>query len=346
MSANQWGHRLVMMSFGESHGQALGVIVDGVPAGLEFDQELLSKNLARRRPGQASTTTSRSELDLPEVLSGILEGKTLGTPIAILVRNQDSRSQDYKELKPRAGHADSVWKDKFGIHDLRGGGRASGRETVSRVMAGSVAQMLVNKVSPKTQVLGFCSRLGPFELTDQELRQALLLKSVDSVDAFPLRFPSAQATAAEKALELTKSSGDSWGGQVTLVIRGATRGLGQPVFAKLKSDLSAAMSSVGAVCAVEWGEGVDASKQRGSEFHTQNRSVYGGIQGGIATGEDILLRVSFKPTSSIGEVALKGRHDPCIVPRALPVLESMAWFVLADHLLWMRTDRAQGPLDV
>lgn len=341
MSANQFGSRFVITSFGESHGAALGVVIDGCPAGVKFSDTLLKKELERRRPGHhgsAQIVSGRQESDAPEVLSGVFEGHTLGTPIAIMVRNQDARSQDYKEIKatPRAGHADDMWKEKFGHSDHRGGGRSSGRETVSRVMAGAVAKMTIGQVSTSTQVLGYASQIGPFTLTSEE-RKRIGKKDIDS---FQARFPSAKDGEVANMLKEAQEQGESYGGVAEILIKNPPSFLGQPVFHKLKSDLAQAFLSIGATSGFELGLGFESAKIKGTDFHKDADSEnYGGIRGGISTGEDILLRISFKPTSSIMDVAKKGRHDPCIVTRAIPVLEAMTWLVLADHYLWALTDR-------
>jgi chorismate synthase len=346
--ANSFGSRLIMTSFGESHGPALGVVIDGVPAGVKWDSGLLAKELERRRPGQSQVVSARGEKDEPEVLSGVFEGKTLGTPIAIIVRNHDARSQDYQKISrsPRAGHADDVWKMKFGHSDPRGGGRSSGRETVSRVMAGSVAQMILKRLAPKLKVTGFASAIGPITLDDKDLRSFSKIRSTHAADAFVARFPSSTKQDAVEALLLdAKREGHSYGGVAEIWVDGVPKGLGQPVFHKLKADLAAAYMSIGATAAIELGAGISATQAEGSVFHSgkwqktkRKEDVYGGIRGGITTGERLILRVAFKPTSSVLDVAKKGRHDPCIVPRAIPVLEAMTHFTLADHLLWSRTD--------
>lgn len=341
MSANTFGHRFLVHTFGESHGGALGAVIDGCPAGITFDEALLAKELERRRPGVHSATGSqvvsgRKETDVPEVLSGVFEGKTLGTPIAIMVRNQDARSQDYTEIKaaPRTGHADDMWKNKFGHSDHRGGGRSSGRETVARVMAGSVAQMMFKKISPDTRVIGYASQIGPITLTADEKKKV----AEQNIDSFEARFPSPRHTEVAEMLKKAQADGDSYGGVAEILIQNPPKHLGQPVFHKLKADLAQAFLSVGATQGFELGSGFEAVDSKGTDFHSGDSAVYGGIRGGISTGESILLRISFKPTSSILDVAKKGRHDPCIVTRAIPVLESMAWLVLADHLLWSRND--------
>lgn len=340
MSANQFGSRFVVTSFGESHGAALGVVIDGCPAGVTFDEGLLKKELERRRPGHHGSgqiVSGRQEIDAPEVLSGVFEGQTLGTPIAVMVRNQDARSQDYKEIKttPRAGHADDMWKNKFGHSDHRGGGRSSGRETVSRVMAGAFAQMLLKHVSAPTRVIGYASQIGSFILSEEERSQV----AQKDVDSFQARFPSSRDQEVAEMLKKAQEQGDSHGGVVEILIQNPPAFLGQPVFHKLKSDLALAFMSVGATNGFELGLGFEAASVPGIQFHQSSQSPYGGIRGGISTGENILLRVSFKPTSSILDVAKKGRHDPCIVTRAIPVLEAMTWLVLADHYLWAKTDR-------
>lgn len=342
MSANTFGQYFQIHSFGESHGTALGCVIEGCPAGVPFDMELLTHELERRRPGQ-DLTSQRKESDLPEVLSGVFEGKTLGTPIAITVRNQDAKSQDYAEIQktPRAGHADDMWLDKYGHRDHRGGGRSSGRETVARVMGGAVAKMLLQKLHPELKIVGFATEIGHEKLSSTD-KQAFLEKAKLKKyhqDEFTARFPSPAHEKIKGLLEKTQADGNSLGGTAEIRVFNMPRGLGQPVFHKLKADLAAAMMSVGATHSFSVGEDVDSGKA-GVDFHGQaNQAQYGGIRGGISTGEDLILNVGFKPTSSILDVAKKGRHDPCIIPRALPVLESMVALVLADHLLAQRLDR-------
>ncbi len=321
MSANLFGQRLQMMSFGESHGVAYGVVIDGFPGNVPIDTKLIQKSLDRRRPGAQSYTSARNEADQIEVLSGIFEGRSLGTPICIIVRNLDQRSQDYKTIKtkPRIGHADDTWKSKFGHADHRGGGRSSGRETLTRVIAGSLAQQLLKKVAPKLKVTVSIDQIGSHKIKC-------------SPDQLPAKII--------KLLENAKANGESYGGIASCHITGAPKNLGQPVFHKLKSDLAAAMLSLGATTGFEFGGGFESVGLKGTEFHKSMKSKnYGGIRGGISTGEDIEFRVAFKPTSSIKDTAKKGRHDPCIVPRAAPVIEAMAWFVLANHYLWSKTDQ-------
>lgn len=345
MSANTWGQNFCVHSFGESHGAAMGVVVDGCPAGVVFDEEKLLWLLSRRRPGHSTVTSSRKEEDLPEILSGVFEGKTLGTPISMMVRNKDQRSEDYSSLNDRAGHGDDVWREKFGHVDPRGGGRSSGRETVSRVMAGAVAEMLVSSLQEDVRVYGYAHQIANFSLPEDFDFKSISSSGQDPrlrLDSFPSRLPDKEVSDSVTSLLTTaRQEGRSYGGEAHLVIEGLPIGLGQPVFHKLKSDLAAAVMSVGATCSFELGDARRAVTSEGSEFHSHqdDGSRYGGIRAGLSTGEDILLKVGFKPTSSVLDVAKKGRHDPCIIPRAIPVLEAMIWLVLADHLLWQRLCR-------
>lgn len=336
---NSFGHLIKMHTFGESHGPAMGVVLDGLPSGIPFDQNLLTYDLARRRPGDwdplsALTNSKRQEADQPEILSGIYQAKTLGTPICVVIHNQDTKSQDYQNLPPRAGHADQTWIDKFHHTDPRGGGRASGRETVARVIAGSFAKMLLNNIYPSLKITAFTSQIGPHKLSVQEYQQA----TTQPIDQFIARFPSLnQQEPLKELLTQAQAQGESWGGLATIIIENPPSGLGQPVFHKLKSDLAQAFMSIGATsqCAMDQFQNFDLP---GSQFHHQNQN-YGGLNGGISNGQTISFQVGFKPTSSILEVAKKGRHDPCIIPRAIPVLEAMAQWVIADHLLWSQLDR-------
>jgi len=341
MPANSFGQKFILHTFGESHGVALGAVIEGCPAGVEFDLQFLQQELKRRRPGQSHVVTQRDEPDEIEILSGVFEGKTLGTPIAVLVRNRDARSQDYDSVKnqARVGHADDVWKEKFGHRDHRGGGRASGRETVSRVMGGAVAKMLISKLAPELLIRAYVDQIGEYRLTPKE--ESDFLQTEKSSDSYSLRFPSHQQDIVSEVLKKAQVEGESFGGAIRIAIQNPPKGLGQPVFHKLKADLAAAMMSVGATTGFEIGPGFSSVHQKGTDFHQSASSVYGGIRGGISTGENIMLRVAFKPTSSILDVAKKGRHDPCIVIRAVPVLEAMTALVLADHLLLSRTDRVE-----
>jgi chorismate synthase len=339
MSANTFGQIFKVTTFGESHGPAYGLIIDGCPAGVEVNLDLLQANLKRRRPGQSSITTARQEMDEPEILSGIYQNKTLGTPICVVVRNQDQKSSDYDVVlaQPRIGHADDTWKIKFGHSDHRGGGRSSGRETLCRVIAGSFAQMLCQKIESQIQVKSYSSQIGEFVLAPEEIKDLWSM----NIDQFTTRFPSERDPGIVKFLEMAKQEGESYGGVVETQVRGVPAGLGQPVFHKFKADLGAAMLSLGAVTGFEFGDGFGGVALKGTEFHhTMNSESYGGIRGGITTGDPLLFRVGFKPTSSIKDISKKGRHDPCIVPRAVPVVEAMAWLTIADHLLWSRLDKA------
>jgi chorismate synthase len=308
------------MSFGESHGAAMGVLIESCPAGVTFREDVLHSFLQRRRPGQSEAVTSRNEKDLPQILSGVYEGKTLGTPIAIIVKNEDAKSDDYKNLKPgdRVGHADDVWRDKFGHSDLRGGGRSSGRETLARIMGGAVAQMFCQEIYPDLKVIGDLVQVGPLHITQ-----------------------ASDMLEVNEFLKQAKIEGQSYGGVGRVQIENLPVGLGQPVFRKLKSDLAAAMMGIGAATGFELGEGFQSGASKGTEFHSKD-DVYGGIRGGISTGEPIEFQVTFKPTSSVLDIAKQGRHDPCIVLRAIPVLEAMSWLVLADHILWQRLDRVKA----
>ena len=349
MSANRFGQRFSWVSFGESHGPALGVTIDGCPAGLELDEKRLMWWMDRRRPGQSAVTSQRQEPDRVEILSGVFEGKTLGTPITMMVRNEDARSSEYskEKLEMRRGHATDLWQKKFGHSDPRGSGRASGRETVSRVMAGFVAEALCRAYAPEMRMLGLASKIGEFILSDsskedwlQKLKETTSdFGSVAWADQFSARFPDIEKhEQVQKYLTKAREQGESYGGAAEVFIEKAPMGLGQPVFHKLKSDFAMAMMSLGATCGFEMADGFAASSDMGSIFHSEDQK-YAGVRGGISTGETMHFRVHFKPTSSLGTMATQGRHDPCIVPRALVVAEAMAWCVLADHLLWQATDK-------
>lgn len=332
MSANSFGRHFKITSFGESHGTALGVVIEGCPSGVRFDHDVLMHWLGRRKPG-GENVSSRNEIDQPEILSGIFENRTLGTPIAVTVRNHDARSKDYEPIvaQPRAGHADDVWREKFDHVDHRGGGRSSGRETLARVIGGAFAQMFLSQTHPELNVWGFLRQIGPLRISENDI--------VRGENQFNISH--AKKIEIEAMLAQLKLEGDSVGGVAEIRIDNPPKNLGQPVFHKLKSDLTAAMMSIGATTGVELGDGFELAQKKGTEVHVAgNESAYGGIRGGISTGENIQLRVAFKPTSSILDVAKRGRHDPCIVLRALSVVESMALLVLADHILWARLDRA------
>jgi chorismate synthase len=333
---NSVGTIFRVTTFGESHGPALGCVVDGCPAGVAMDESALLRQLARRRPGQSAITSARDEGDVPEILSGIFEGVSLGTPIAMLVRNRDARSGDYDRIKrePRPGHADETWRAKFGHADHRGGGRSSGRETVSRVMAGWVAEMLLQRLMPQLGIVAFVSRVGAVTLGEEDIKRPW---SRDQVDAHDSRCPDAEkAGAIEAMLADAKKEGESYGGTISLRVSGLPAGIGEPVFLKLHSYLAATLSTIGTMNAVNWNE--RSLDLPGSEFHAPGNS-YGGINGGISNGQDLLFHISGKPVSTLGDTAKAGRHDPCILPRAVPVVESMAAIVLADLVMLNRLRR-------
>lgn len=322
-AANTFGQVLKITTFGESHGPAYGVVIDGLPSGIIYKEEILIQFLNRRKPGQDTHTTARNELDQPEILSGIYENKTLGTPISVIVRNTNQQSGDYADIQknPRIGHADDVWINKYGHVDYRGGGRSSGRETLTRVIAGAFAKMFTQQLYPQVDIQGWASQIAHFQLhKSNEL-----------------------TSEVKNFLSDAKTQGESYGGVVQCQILNPPKSLGQPVFHKFKADLASAMMGIGATTGFEIGDGFESVKEKGTDFHqTSDSKFYGGLRGGITTGEDIHFKVAFKPTSSIKDVAKKGRHDPCIVPRAIPVVEAMAWIVLADHVLWRRLDQIES----
>jgi chorismate synthase len=329
---NTFGDLFRLTTFGESHGTGLGAVIDGCPAGVTLSREQIQAALDRRRPGQSAVSTARAEADTVEILSGLFEGKTLGTPLAAVVRNHDARSQDYASLTPaqRPGHADAVWLERYKHRDPRGGGRTSGRETLARVIGGVVAEALLARDVPALRIVGWVSRVGPLIAPTPE---AGLTRA--QVDATAVRCPDLSVAAQmEKCIVEAKEKGDSWGGHITIRVEGMPIGWGEPVFGKLKARLASGLASVGAVTGVIWGPEDLESRLAlpGTAFHAQ-RDAYGGIQGGLSNGEPLQLRVYFKPPATLSEVAKAGRHDPCIMPRAVPVLEAMTALVLADALL-------------
>jgi len=351
---NTFGHIFRITTFGESHGGGVGVVIDGCPPRVEISAEEIQWELDRRRPGQSKITTPRKEADTCEILSGVFEGKTLGTPIAILVRNKDTRPQDYDEMeqKYRPSHADATYDAKYGIRNWQGGGRSSARETIGRVAAGAIAKKILQQVAG-VEIVGYVKRI-------KDLEGVIDPKTVtlEQVENNIVRCPDSEC--AERMIERIEQigrSGDSIGGVVECVARNVPKGLGEPVFDKLEADLAKGVMSLPASKGFEIGSGFGGTLLTGSEhndeFYTDetgavrtltNRS--GGIQGGIANGENIILRVAFKPTATIrkeqrtvtrtGEetiLAAKGRHDPCVLPRAVPMVEAMVALVLCDHLL-------------
>ena len=352
MAGNTFGRIFTVTSFGESHGPAIGCVVDGCPPGLTLSAEDIQKDLDRRKPGTSRHVTQRQESDTVEILSGVFERKTTGTPIALLIRNEDQRSRDYGNLIDtfRPGHADYTYWQKYGIRDHRGGGRASARETAVRVAAAAIARKWLNE-KYGVVIRGYLSQLGPHELP---------LKTWDSVEQNP--FFSADPDAVPKLesfMDELRKAGDSVGAKITTIAEHVPVGWGAPVYAKLDSDLAAAMMSINAVKAVEIGSGFASVTQRGSEhgdeltpegFLSNNA---GGILGGISTGQDIVVTIGIKPTSSIRiprksidkqgkpvTVETNGRHDPCVGIRATPIAEAMLALVLMDHALLHRAQNA------
>ncbi|MDN5200586.1 chorismate synthase [Fulvivirgaceae bacterium BMA10] len=355
---NSYGKRLRITTFGESHGKAIGVIVDGCPAGLALDENFIQSELDRRKPGQSKITTQRKEKDEMQILSGVFEGRTTGTPIQILIWNQDAKSKDYSHIaeKFRPSHADYTYHQKFGIRDYRGGGRSSARETAARVAAGAIAKQLL--ASENIEIYAYVSQVGDIRL-EKSYNELDLSKIEDNI----VRCPDAEM--AERMIDLidgVRKDRDTIGGIVTGVIKGVPPGLGEPVFDRLHAELAKAMMSINAVKGFEYGSGFEGVKMRGSEHNdlmvTENdqfrtkTNFSGGIQGGISNGEDIYFNVAFKPVATImkdqesvdekGEstiVSGKGRHDPCVVPRAVPIVEAMAALVIADFYLLNKTSK-------
>lgn len=352
MAGNSFGEIFRITTFGESHGAALGVVIDGCIPGIVITENMILSELARRKPGQSAITTARNEDEAIEILSGIFEGKTTGTPIAILVRNKDQRSQDYDALKNtyRPSHADYTYDQKYGTRDHRGGGRSSARETVARVIAGAVAKQLLARhqisISAYVSQVAHIKVARPYTELDLSLTEQSIVRCPDE-------------TAAQQMIALigqVKEEGDSIGGTITCVVKGTGAGLGEPVFDKLHADLAKAMLSINACKGFDLGSGFDSITMKGSEhndpFVSANGKITtatnhsGGIQGGISNGADIYFRCAFKPVSTISipqqtvdnetnETILQasGRHDPCVLPRAVPIVEAMAAVVMADHLL-------------
>ena len=360
MAGNSFGELFRVTTAGESHGPGYVVIIDGVPPGLELSVDDLTPDLDRRRPGQSKVTTQRQEADIPEILSGVFEGKTTGTPIAISIQNRDQRPKDYSEIKEkyRPGHADYTFDAKYGIRDYRGGGRSSARETSVRVAAGAVAKKLLRE-RYGVGVVGFVKQIGDIVADIAEPESVRL----EDVEANIVRCPDARA--AERMIELietVRKDGDSIGGVAEIVANGVPPGWGEPVFDKLKADLGKAMLSLPAVLGVEYGAGFAVATMKGSEandvFTTDGERIvtrtnrHGGMLGGISSGMPIVVRCAVKPTSSLpkeqetvtrtGEpttIATKGRHDPCLLPRFVPMAEAMMAITLADHALRQKAQR-------
>lgn len=323
MSGNSFGQLFRITTFGESHGEALGVIIDGMPANISVNLEDLKKELLRRAPGQHAVHTSRKEDDVPEILSGVFENKTLGTPITVIVRNTNQKSADYDALKDnyRPGHADKTTMMKYGIRDHRGGGRASGRETLARVIGGYFAGLIV----PSISFYAYIEEVGHFKLPAKPANHQVSRGEINIPD-------ENMTTAVVQFLTECKSKGESAGGIVTLSILNCPGGLGEPVFDKLKAEFAKAMLSLPACIGFSIQDGFSNTKLPGSQLSADSKN-FGGMEGGISNGEEILLKMAFKAPSTIGDKAKAGRHDPCILPRVVPVVEAMAKVVIADHFL-------------
>lgn len=356
---NSWGNLFRVSTFGESHGKAIGGVIDGCPAGIVVDFDALQKELDRRKPGQSSITTQRKESDTVEFLSGFFEGKTTGTPIGFVIPNADQNSKDYDHLKDiyRPSHADFTYDKKYGIRDHRGGGRSSARETACRVVAGALAKQILRL--EHIEVNAFVSGVGK-----ETLKVHYTELDFSQTDHNLVRCPhESTAKRFQKLIEKTRDAGDTVGGTVTGVIRGLPAGLGEPVFDKFHARLGSAMLGINAVKGFDYGSGFDAPAMYGSdhndvfEEHSEGRIVAktnnsGGVQGGITTGADVFFRVAFKPVATLmknqksagksgGEITIegKGRHDPCVVPRAVPIVEAMAALTALDMLLMSKTNK-------
>jgi len=355
MPGNSFGRVFRITTWGESHGTALGVVIDGCPAGLEISEEDIQFELDRRRPGQSAITTQRKESDRVEILSGVFQGKTLGTPISLMVKNEDVISRSYEEIKDvyRPGHADYTYDAKYGIRDYRGGGRSSARETVGRVAAAAIAKKILSLHGIKT--IGYVKQVGDIVAKEMDFNE---------IENNPVRCPDPEkAEEMVRLIDSVRHEGDSIGGIVEVVSIGVPPGLGEPVFNKIDADLAAALMSIGGIRGFEVGMGFEVGRRRGSEvndvmymdesgrlrFRTNNS---GGILGGITNGENLVVRIAIKPTSSIPKVqhtvdksggprdlVVKGRHDPCLCPRAVPIAEAMVNLVLVDHLLMAKVSR-------
>ena len=347
MSGNTFGKLLKLTTFGESHGEALGGIIDGCPAGISLDFDFIQNEMQRRKPGQSAIVTQRKEEDKVQFLSGIFEGKTTGTSIGFVIPNTNQKSDDYTHIKEtyRPSHADYVYEQKYGIRDYRGGGRSSARETASRVVAGAIAKQII----PNIKINAFVSSVGEIYI-DKPYQELDFSKTESNAVRCP---DSASAERMEALIKEIKKQGDTIGGTITCVIQNVPIGLGEPVFDKLHAELGKAMLSINAVKGFEFGSGFCGAKMKGSDHNdlfnsdgTTKTNLSGGIQGGISNGMDIYFRVAFKPVATLlqkqevlnnkGEIIEqqgKGRHDPCVVPRAVPIVEAMAALVLADYFL-------------
>ena len=352
MSGNSFGRLFTVTTFGESHGPAMGCVVDGCPPGMQLTEADIQADLERRRPGKSRHTTQRKEADRVSILSGVFEGQTTGTPIGLLIENTDQRSRDYSNIKDkfRPGHADYTYQQKYGIRDYRGGGRSSARETTMRVAAGAIARKYLGERLDIT-IRGYLSQLGPIEL------QAI---DLDLVNQNPFFCADAEKIPElEKFMDALREEGDSIGAKISVLAQNVPPGLGEPVFDKLEADLAHGLMSINAVKGVELGAGFAAVMQRGSEHRDEmspdgfNKNDAGGTLGGISSGQDILASIALKPTSSIAkagatidkdgkpsEIVTTGRHDPCVGLRATPIAEAMVALVLMDHYLRHRAQNA------
>ncbi len=352
MSGNSFGRNFVVTSFGESHGPSIGCIVDGCPPGLPLEASDIQVDLDRRRPGTSRHTTQRNEPDQVQILSGVFEGTTTGTPIGLLIENKDQRSKDYGDIKDkfRPGHADYTYQQKYGIRDYRGGGRSSARETAMRVAAGAIARKYL-QTRLGVSITGYLSQLGPLELGASDLSA---IHDNPFFCADPARVPE-----LEKFMDDLRADGDSIGAKISVLASKVPVGLGEPVFDKLEADLAKGLMSINAVKGVEIGAGFASITQRGSEHRDEmsadgfSKNDAGGTLGGISSGQDILVSIALKPTSSISkpgktidktgaetEIVTKGRHDPCVGLRATPIAEAMVALVLMDHYLRHRAQNA------
>lgn len=352
---NTYGNIFTLTSFGESHGEAVGGVVDGMPAGIDIDLDFIQSELDRRRPGQSAITTSRKEADKVELLSGVFEGKSTGCPIGFVVRNTNQHSQDYENMRNvfRPSHADYTYTTKYGERDHRGGGRSSARITISRCVAGALAKLALRQIG--VSVTAYTSQVGDISI-DPDYRH----HDFSKIETTAVRCPDLEAAAKmEKLIAEVKGQGDTIGGIITCVIKGCPVGLGEPEFGKLHAALGSAMLGINAVKGFEYGAGFACVNRRGSElndvftegFHTDANNS-GGIQGGISNGEDIYFRVAFKPVATLlmeqqtvdkdgnpTTLTARGRHDPCVLPRAVPIVEAMAAMTILDYYLLSKTVR-------
>jgi chorismate synthase len=364
---NSFGSLFRITTFGESHGPALGVVIDGCPAGLRVDSEYIQAELDRRRPGQSKIVTQRKEPDRFEIVSGCFEGVTTGAPLTFLVRNENQRSADYAHIRDayRPSHADYTYQQKYGVRDYRGGGRSSARETLARVIAGAVAKLMLAEAG--IRITAYVSQVGDIQAPGEWLLTRSPEALAEAAEASPVRCPDEELAAQmTRLIETVRKEGDTVGGVISCIITGTPAGMGEPVFSKLHADLAGAVMGINAAKGFEYGSGFEGAAMRGSRhndrFYAESSEAgkkirtatnfSGGVQGGISNGENIYFRVAFKPVATILqkqttvdssgeeiEIMGKGRHDPCVVPRAVPIVEAMAALVLADHYLRFKAYR-------